>query len=137
MLIKNFFLFRWSSNISSYGCQISGNFGADILLKYVTWAILWLFCTFLFIAYIDIPWRTHIYYWGQFAKKFYNSNDPLCLSFKIFRQDVMKAKKKTNKQTKKKDKRKKRSLVTMKQRHITNNNMVPYLYRFRLNVFIF
>ena len=50
----------------------------------------------------------------------------------------MKAKKKTNKQTnKKKDKRKKRSLVTMKQRHITNNNMVPYLYRFRLNVFIF
>lgn len=135
MLIKNFFLFRWSSNISSYGRQISGNFGVYILLKYVTWAILWLFCTFLFVAYIDIPWRTHIYYWGQFAKKFYNSNDPLCLSFKIFRQDVMKAKKKTNKQ--KKDKRKKRSLVTMKQRHITNNNMVPYLYRFRLNVFIF
>ena len=135
MLIKIFFLFRWSSNISSYGRQISGNFGVDILLKYVTWAILWLFCTFLFVAYIDIPWRTHIYYWGQFAKKFYNSNDPLCLSFKIFRQDVMKAKKKTNKQ--KKDKRKKRSLVTMKLRHITNNNMVPYLYRFRLNVFIF
>ena len=25
----------------------------------------------------------------------------------------------------------------MKQRHITNNNMVPYLYRFRLNVYIF
>ena len=47
MLIKIFFLFRWSSNISSYGRQISENFGVDILLKYVTWAILWLFCTFL------------------------------------------------------------------------------------------
>ena len=108
MLIKNFFLFRWSSNISSYGRQISGNFGVDILLKYVTWAILWLFCTFLFVAYIDIPWRTHIYYWGQFAKKFYNSNDPLYLSFKIFRQDVMKGKKKQT--NKKKDKRKKKKL---------------------------
>ena len=109
MLIKKIFLFHWSSNISSYGRQISGNFGADILLKYVTWAILWLFCTFLFVAYIDIPWRTHISYLGQFAKKFYNSNDPPCLSFKIFRQNVMKAKK-TNKQTNKKKKKKKKKL---------------------------